>query len=77
MKQIKTILVKVEQLEEFDKRVNNALAEGWTLVKRYNSIEDAAKELKCSPSLISGVCRGVHKTTNGLHFQFTQKEAIP
>jgi hypothetical protein len=34
MKQIKTILVKVEQLEEFDKRANNALAEGWTLVKR-------------------------------------------
>lgn len=34
MKQIKTILVKVERLEEFDKKVNDALTEGWTLVKR-------------------------------------------
>lgn len=34
MKQIKTILVKAEQLEEFDKKVNAALTEGWTLVKR-------------------------------------------
>lgn len=34
MKEIKTILFKVIQVDEFDKTVNAALAEGWTLVKR-------------------------------------------
>ena len=42
----------------------------------YTSISEAAEDLGCSPSLIAGVCRGVHKTTHGLHFQFLQKEVV-
>ena len=34
MKQIKTIAIRMNNAEEFDKRVNTAIAEGWTLTKR-------------------------------------------
>ena len=34
MKQIKTIVIRLSSAEEFDRRVNAAIAEGWTLVKR-------------------------------------------
>lgn len=34
MKQIKTVTVRIDAAEQFDKFVNEALAEGWTLIKR-------------------------------------------
>ena len=34
MLEIKTIAERVENLEDFDKQVNEALAEGWELVRR-------------------------------------------
>ncbi len=34
MKQIKTIATKLDATEAFNERVNAALAEGWTLVRR-------------------------------------------
>ena len=35
MKQIRTIKTRIEAPEEFDKTVNEAIAEGWELTKRY------------------------------------------
>lgn len=35
MKQIKTIKTRIETPEEFDQTVNDAIAEGWELTKRY------------------------------------------
>lgn len=34
MPEIKTIFTKIDDCEKFDKRVNEALAEGWELVRR-------------------------------------------
>ena len=34
MVEIKTIFTKIDDCEKFDKRVNEALAEGWELVRR-------------------------------------------
>jgi hypothetical protein len=42
----------------------------------YNSVEDAAMSIGASPSLVSGVCRGVRKTTRGLRFQFISEEVV-
>lgn len=42
----------------------------------YNSVEDAALSIGASPSLVAGVCRGVHKTTRGLRFQFISEEVV-
>lgn len=41
---------------------------------QYGSVEEAAKAIGASPSLVAGVCRGVHTTTRGLRFQFLNKE---
>lgn len=35
MKQIKTIKMRIEAPDEFDEAVNEAIAEGWELTKRY------------------------------------------
>lgn len=35
MKQIKTIIVRRDYVEDFDRKVNLAISEGWTLVRRY------------------------------------------
>lgn len=45
--------------------------------ERYRSIEEAAKAIGASPSLVSGVCRGVRKTTRGLRFRFVREGVIP
>lgn len=37
MKQIKTIIKRRDYPEQFDREVNEALAQGWTLVRRYIS----------------------------------------
>lgn len=34
MVEIKTIFIKIDDCEKFDERVNEALAEGWELVRR-------------------------------------------
>lgn len=34
MKQIKTVTVRIDAAEQFDKEVNEALTEGWMLIKR-------------------------------------------
>ena len=34
-KQVKTVSIRLDNSEEFDTRVNEALADGWYLVKRY------------------------------------------
>lgn len=33
--------------------------------KRYNSIVEAAKDVGCNPACISGVLKGIHRTTHG------------
>ena len=40
----------------------------------YKSIKDAARQLNAHHILISKVCRGLRKTTLGLHFKFADKE---
>jgi group I intron endonuclease len=44
--------------------------------ERYRSIEEAAKAIGAGPSLVSGVCRGVRKTTRGLRFRFVREEVV-
>lgn len=44
--------------------------------RRYPSIAAAASAIGASPSLVSGVCRGVHKTTKGLHFSYCSHEEV-
>ena len=35
LRKVKTIRYKIDYAEDFDEKVNEALAEGWYLVKRY------------------------------------------
>ena len=44
--------------------------------QRYQSVEAAAASIGASPSLVAAVCRGVHKTTHGLRFQYCKREEV-
>lgn len=50
---------KVEQLTLTDKHIAN-----------FNSVAEAARELKLDSSTISKVCRGVNKSHGGFHFKY-------
>lgn len=54
------------------KKVNQYDLDG-NFIKTYNSVNEAGRELKFSPSLISGVCRGEHKYTHQFIFKYEDK----
>lgn len=69
MKQIKTIVVRRGKTEEFDKEVNQALAQGWGLVRRYTDPGFAATEsnMVFYPALVAELEKEDCPVERGLH----------
>ena len=59
---------------EKQKKSVSAFDKNGNLVASFNSVSDAARYMKVTPSCISGCCKGVYKTIKGYIWVYKKKE---